>query len=121
MTDPSPLHSAPSAFIVLAGGRFAVPVSYFMELQRFVQDRIADFPAGEIVTAEWLLGVRFWLGVVVVSRSCAGVVFWCGNVIMFWRMVGKRFVGLPSAVLGSHRELSIILILFVFLFLKIPE
>lgn len=73
MTDPSPLHSAPSAFIVLAGGRFAVPVSYFMELQRFVQDRIADFPAGEIVTAEWLLGVRFWHVLSAVDRRVAGM------------------------------------------------
>ena len=73
MIDQSILHAEPPGLVVLAGGRFVVSVAYFMELQRLVQDRIADLPAREIVTVEWLLGVPFWHQLSAGDRRVAGL------------------------------------------------
>lgn len=73
MTDPSTLYSEPPRPVVLAGGRFAVSVAYFEELRRFVLERIADLPAREIVTVEWLLGVPCWHQLSAGDRRVAGL------------------------------------------------
>ena len=59
--------------IVLAGGRVGVPVSYFQDLRRHALERIAILPAGEIVTVEWLLDVRFWRELSANDRRVAGL------------------------------------------------
>jgi hypothetical protein len=59
--------------IVLAGGWAGVPKSYLQELRRHALERIAVLPAGEIVTVEWLLEVRFWRELSANDRRVAGL------------------------------------------------
>ena len=59
--------------IVLADGKVSVSVSFFRALARRAQERIATLPSGEIVTAQWLLGVPYWQGLSSRQRQIAGL------------------------------------------------
>ena len=59
--------------IVLADGKVSVSASFFWKVKLQADDRIAILPAGEIVTAQWLLGVQYWRKLSARQRQTAGL------------------------------------------------
>jgi hypothetical protein len=59
--------------IALADGKVSVSAVFFWALARQAQGRIATLPSGEIVTAQWLLGVPYWQGLSSRQRQVAGL------------------------------------------------
>ncbi len=75
MTNPT--HSTPASdpdvFLVMGGQFNVVRKTLFDSVRQHLRDRIAVLPAGEIGTAEALLGVKFWVAMPIGARIKAGL------------------------------------------------
>jgi hypothetical protein len=73
MNEPVLVTLDQADWIVLAGGKVSVSTSYYLELLVQAQERIQLFPQGEVVTAQWLLGVQYWRKLSARQRQTAGL------------------------------------------------